>query len=106
MSAKKGVEALCKIMTKGCTNDYFAVRHAHNMLMDRPEQRKITFVLTDGYGNHVDTKTQVQVGNRMGITTIGIGIQQSVERIYDQAVRVDEISQLGRVSFNQIKLTF
>jgi hypothetical protein len=54
----------------------------------------------------VDTKKQVQVGNRMGITTIGIGIQQSVERIYDQAVRVDEISQLGKVSFNQIKLTF
>jgi cobalamin biosynthesis protein CobT len=97
---------LCKIRTRGSTNDYFAVRHAHNMLMDRPEQRKITFVLTDGYGNHVDTKTQVQVGNRMGITTIGIGIQQSVERIYDQAVRVDEISQLGKVSFNQIKLTF
>jgi Mg-chelatase subunit ChlD len=106
MSAKKGVEALCKIRTRGSTNDYFAVRHAHNMLMDRPERRKITFVLTDGYGNTADTKTQVQVGNRMGITTIGIGIQQSVERIYDQAVRVDEINQLGKVSFNQIKLTF
>ena len=104
MSHKRGVDALCRLTTRGSTNDYFAVRHAHNMLMNRPEQRKITFVLTDGFGKTSDTKTQVQVGNRMGITTIGIGIQHSVEGIYDQCVRVDEVSGLGRVSFNQIKL--
>lgn len=88
----------------GGTNDYFAVRYAHKLLLNRPEQRKIAMIITDGQGRPGYVKKQCADGARLGVTTIGIGIQTDVSSVYPNAVRVKVASDLGAVSFKQIKL--
>jgi cobalamin biosynthesis protein CobT len=88
----------------GNTNDYFAVRYAHKLLLNRPEQRKICFVITDGQGKPQMVREQCSVGERLGITTIGVGIELDVSGVYPQAVAVQDASDLAGVSFKQIKL--
>lgn len=99
--AKAKIEA---VTDGGGTNDYFAVRYAHKLLLGRPEARKIAFVITDGEGRPSYVKQQCLSGTQLGITTIGIGIQRSVSHIYPNAVNVQTASDLGTVSFKQIKL--
>jgi len=90
--------------TNGSTNDYFAIRYAHEQLLARPETRKVCFVLTDGQG-HVDmVKLQVSQGNRSGITTVGVGIGVNVAKVYDKHVNIMKIKELATASFKQIKL--
>ncbi len=100
----KAVAKINAIDNGGGTNDYFAVRYAHKLLMARPEQRKITFVITDGQGHPSWVRDQCQAGERLGITTIGVGIDQDVSRVYPQSVKVSNAKDLGVVSFKQIKL--
>lgn len=100
----KAVEKLTRVRSGASTNDYFAVRYAHEMLLNRAETRKILFVLTDGQGDEYTTKMQVETGKRLGITTIGIGIQLDVSGVYDQYVNVQNLTDLGNASFKQIKL--
>jgi Mg-chelatase subunit ChlD len=88
----------------GSTNDYNALRYAHQMLIQRPENRKIVFVITDGQGQPDAVRQQVTSGNALGITTIGVGIQTNVSSVYGQAVTVRNIADLGNASFKQIKL--
>lgn len=88
----------------GSTNDYFAVRYAHKMLLNRPEQRKLCFVITDGCGDFYHTHEQCNVGERLGITTIGVGIGLDVSKVYPQSVNIEDAKQLGTVSFKQIKV--
>ena len=104
MPAKKGIEALRHVADGGGTDDYFGVRYAHKLLLNRSEQRKICFVLTDGDGRTKLCREQVEVGERLGITTIGLGIQHNVGHVYPQHASVQDLSQLGSVSFKQIKL--
>ena len=104
MPVKKAIEALRFVGDGGGTDDYFAVRCAHKLLLGRPEQRKICFVLTDGDGRVNKCREQVQVGERLGITTIGIGIEHNVSHVYPQNASVRDLSELGSVSFKQIKL--
>jgi hypothetical protein len=103
-SVPKALERMTRMVDFGATNDYIAVRAAHGMLLNRPEQRKICFVITDGEGDRVSTKQQCEIGARLGITTIGIGIDLSVSDVYPQAITVSDMSELGTVSFNKIKL--
>jgi hypothetical protein len=88
----------------GSTNDYNALRYAHQMLLQRPENRKIVFVITDGQGEPYAVRQQVTSGNALGITTIGVGIRTNVSSVYGQAVKVNNIADLGNASFKQIKL--
>jgi Mg-chelatase subunit ChlD len=88
----------------GGTNDYFAIRYAHKTLLNRHERRKICFVITDGEGWVDFARNQVEVGNRLGITTVGVGIGVDVSDVYDQSVLVTNVKDLGNVSFKQIKL--
>jgi Mg-chelatase subunit ChlD len=104
MSPTKAISELCKLSDGGSTNDYFAIRYAHKLLLNRPEQRKITFVLTDGQGDVQRARKQVEIGERLGVTTIGIGIQENVSRVYPNNVRVMDLSTLGAVSFDKMKL--
>ena len=92
------------ICSGGDTNDYFAIRYAHEMLHKRPEQRKVVFAITDGVGQPQDTRAQVDAGSRLGISTVGIGIQHNVQRVYPNAVRVDTLADMATASFKQIKL--
>jgi Mg-chelatase subunit ChlD len=103
-STPKAIADLSRLSDLGSTNDYLAVRKAHTMLLNRPEQRKICFVITDGEGDKWSTKEQCEIGTRLGITTIGIGIDLDVKDVYPQSVTVRDIAQLGAVSFNKIKL--
>jgi uncharacterized protein YegL len=101
---RKAKSLLAKLVTCGNTNDYFAVRYAHQMLSMRPEQRKVCFVLSDGDGHVIRTKHQVKVGERMGITTIGVGIKHDVSNVYSKAIEVNKLEDLGTATFKQIKL--
>jgi hypothetical protein len=100
----KAQALLNRVNEGGGTNDYFAIRYAHKMLMGRPEERKLCFVITDGCGRVSAAREQVKVGERLGITTIGVGIGMDVSRVYPQCVNVNNIQELGAVSFKQIKL--
>jgi cobalamin biosynthesis protein CobT len=93
-----------KFKTNGSTNDYFAIRYAHEQLLARPESRRVTFVLTDGRGNVDAVKKQIESGNRMGITTVGVGIGIDVSFVYDRHVNIMQIRELATASFKQIKL--
>jgi predicted transcriptional regulator len=72
--------------------------------MKRHEERKVMFVITDGDGHKAAAKHQAQVGERLGITTIGVGIQYNVSDVYSNNVHVKTIADLGSASFKQIKL--
>lgn len=103
-NATKGINDLRRLQCVGSTNDYFAVRYAHKLLLTHPAQRKVCFVLTDGQGNIQGTRDQVRIGARLGVTTIGVGIGLDVSGVYDNNVLVNDLSQLGAVSFDKIKL--
>jgi Mg-chelatase subunit ChlD len=103
-SARLASTMLGTVKQGGGTSDYAALRYAHQMLAQRPERRKIAFVITDGYGNPAAVRQQVTSGNALGVTTIGIGIGTDVSSIYGQAVTVKDIADLGNASFKQIKL--
>jgi len=100
----KAIAKLGRLDAGGSTNDYFAVRYAHEMLLARTEERKIAFVITDGEGHAELTRAQVDTGTRLGITTIGLGIKHRVGHIYPQSVSVSVLSDLGNATFKQIKL--
>jgi cobalamin biosynthesis protein CobT len=80
------------------------VNFAHGLLHRRTEQRKVCFVLTDGEGSPKATHDQCLSGSRLGITTIGIGIQENVSHVYPNAVRVDKLEDMGTVAFTKLKL--
>jgi cobalamin biosynthesis protein CobT len=92
------------IKPRGDTNDYTALRYAHQLLAQRHERRKIVFVVTDGRGDPWAVRQQVDSGNAFGVTTIGIGIKTDVSDIYPNAVSVQDMDDLGNASFKQIKL--
>jgi hypothetical protein len=97
-------DALSRLRDGGSTNDFAAIRHSHDLLRGRPEQRKVCFVLTDGDGNVEEARRQAKGGEALGITTIGVGICHDVSHVYPIAVRVDDPADLARVALGQIKL--
>lgn len=103
-NATKSKARLNSLSNGGGTNDYFAVRYAHKLLLNRPEQRKICFVITDGVGKPSEVKRQCKSGEALGITTIGIGVELSVKGVYPQHVNVKDVNDLVTTSFKQIKL--
>ena len=100
----KSAPSLRSMEHGGGTNDYFAVRYAHKLLLSRSEERKICIVITDGQGDSRSVRKQVQIGDRLGITTIGIGIELDVSGVYKQAIKIKNANDLAVVSFKQIKL--
>lgn len=103
-NAVKSKVKIGRVKGGGGTNDYFAVRYAHKLLLNRPEQRKICFVITDGVGHPKRTYEQCLVGERLGITTIGVGIEMNVSKSYSQSINVKDVTDLATTSFKQIKL--
>jgi cobalamin biosynthesis protein CobT len=61
-------------------------------------------VVTDGKGNPVACKEQCRAAQALGITVIGIGIQEDVGDVYPNAVRINKVEDLGGVVFSQIKI--
>jgi hypothetical protein len=103
MPVKKALGEIKGVRCGGSTNDYFAVRYAHELLLARSEARKVCFVITDG-GGAAYTALQVQSGQRLGLTTVGVGIGVDISSTYPQSVCIDDVSKLGEVAFSQIKL--
>jgi len=101
---KRTLPLLQAIKNGGATNDFFALRYAHNMLLGRREERKICFVITDGDGNRNAVKQQADAGRNLGITTIGIGIFNNVTSTYGQGITINNVADLGTATFKQIKL--
>ena len=104
MNARKAITLLESIDGQGGSDDATALAHVHNMLYRRPEQRRLCFVLTDGQGNIQEAKAQVASAARLGVTTIGIGINADVSHVYPNNVQIDSLDDLGRVTFTKLKL--
>ena len=101
---RKASTLLGTLKPAGGTNDYTALRYAHQMLIKRQENRKLAFVITDGRGNEEGVRQQVASGNAFGVTTIGIGIKSDIADVYGNAVTISRAEDIGSVSFKQIKL--
>jgi len=104
MPVAKAMARIARVDDGGDTNDYPALRYAHELLHGRPESRKVVFVITDGEGDSESVKAQCLSGEALGMTTIGIGIGLDVSHAYPKAVRVSNAANLGSVAFKQIKL--
>ena len=101
---KQSLESLKNLSGGGGTDDCTAIRFAHNLLFSRPENRKVAFVLTDGVGQFHAVRDQVKTGERLGVTTIGIGICSDVSNLYTNSINIDRVEDLAKSTFNQIKL--
>jgi Mg-chelatase subunit ChlD len=102
--ALKTRATLERIRTGGSTNDYAAIRLAHQMLLRHHATRRVAFVLGDGVGDRANASRQVTQGENLGISTIGIGIGYDVRSVYGAgSVRVDRPADLGRVAFQKMK---
>jgi len=104
MNYRKAITLLESIDGMGGSDDATALAHVHNMLYRRPEQRRLCFVLTDGQGDIAQAKAQVASAARLGVTTIGIGINADVSHVYPNHVQIDSLDDLGRVTFTKLKL--
>ena len=104
MNYRKAVTMLEKIAGMGGSDDATALMHVHQMLYRRPEKRRICFVLTDGQGDIAQAKAQVASAARLGVTTIGIGINADVSHVYPNNVQIDSLDDLGQVTFTKLKL--
>ena len=104
MNYRKAITLLESIDGLGGSDDATALMHVHNMLYRRPEQRRLCFVLTDGQGDIQQAKLQVASAARLGVTTIGIGINADVSHVYPNNVQIDSLEDLGRITFTKLKL--
>ena len=101
---RKAFPLLERLKSGGGTNDASALSHVHSLLYERHEARKVAFVITDGEGDRSCTYEQAEIGARLGVTTIGVGIQHDVSMSYPTNVRVDSLADLGTVAFSKLKL--
>ena len=100
----KVAKALERVDDCGATNDAQAIRFCGNLLLQRSEERRILFVLTDGNGDHEMARANVDTLERLGVTVIGIGIGLNVSEVYPNNIQVNDASSLAAASFKQIKL--
>lgn len=104
MPWRKAAQTLQRIQMQGDTNDYVATRYATECLMRHPAERKVLMVLTDGVGNVESTRAQANAARELGITVIGIGIQQDASRTWgDDSPVIHRVADLGTVAFGRMK---
>ena len=93
-----------RLHSGGGTQDFTALQYAHGLLLNRQEERKVCFFLTDGIGNADACREQALSGENLGITTIGVGIRSDVTHIYNNAVTIEKLEDMGTVAFDKLKL--
>lgn len=88
------------------TDDWYALRLAHDLLLRCSEPRKVCFFISDGCGMVDEMRTQVKAGTNLGITTLGVGIQLEVSNIYGErnSILVRKPQDLGNAAFSRMKL--
>ena len=107
MTKAKAMPLLAGLKSGADNSDSQALRYAHTLLLNLPEQRKVTFILGDGGVDRGDEKRcmeQSNAGENLGITTIGIGIVGDLSRMYKNNIYIRDLSDLANASFKQIKL--
>jgi cobalamin biosynthesis protein CobT len=55
-------------------------------------------------GDVKSSRAQIENGEKIGITTIGIGIFDDVSAVYRKSVKIESLNDLASTSFKQIKL--
>ena len=93
-----------RLASGGGTQDFVALSYAHSLLLNRQEERKVCFLITDGIGKADACREQALSGERLGITTIGVGIRSDVTHIYNNAVTIEKLEDMGTVAFDKLKL--
>jgi cobalamin biosynthesis protein CobT len=92
-----------RLAIDGGTNDAFSIRWCHYQLLRHPAPRKVLIVLTDGVGDMREARAQIKAGTRLGIRTIGIGIQADVQQVYGQgSPNVMALPDLAKVAFRSV----
>jgi len=89
------------------TPDYSAIANAIDDLAQRPEHRRILFILTDANGYMRSHMQHLQtLADKVGVTIVAIGIKSpDVLDCFVDAVNVDKIEDLGATAFNQLLKT-
>lgn len=107
MTKTKAMPLLAGLISGADNSDSQALRYAHTLLLNRPEQRKVTFILGDGGVDRDEEKRcmeQCRAGENLGITTIGIGIVGDLSRMFKNNINIRHLNDLADASFKQIKL--
>jgi len=107
MTKTKAMPLLAGLKSGADNSDSQALRYAHTLLLNRPEQRKVTFILGDGGVDRDEEKRcmeQCRAGENLGITTIGIGIVGDLSRMFKNSIYINNLGDLADASFKQIKL--
>ena len=102
--AVKARAALERVECFDGTNDSFAVRYGHEVLLHRKEARRVLMVLTDAAGQQAEVIDQIKAGEALGISTVGVGIQANIDAVYRVGVNVWKLDDLGRAALGQLKL--
>ncbi len=113
LNTSKGAIARIDDAVGGNNTDYDFIQNELLGLSQRPESRKVLFVLSDGHpssysdastSEHVKhCKKAVEEGERKGIECVGIGIcDRAVEKIYGKSVVVNDVSELSSKVFNTL----
>lgn len=102
---------LAKVQAQANNRDGAALAYIYERLLQRPENRKLLLVITDGepaarnYSGHpaiIDSKVTVDEYNRKGIKTIALAIDgtiSNIKQIYgeDKLIVVDNLSDLPNI---------
>lgn len=92
------------IQPSGNTPTANALWSAVYRLVQRKEERKIVFVLTDGESNDADALRDVlQRCESSGIECVGIGIKTSAARDFPVNIRIDNVSDLNAALADLVK---
>ena len=101
----RAITSLNRLHESGKTNTVTAMRFSHELLAQRSEARKVLFVITDGRGDEVGGAHQIGIGERLGVTTIGLGIGVDISHTFgSNSVTVKKAMDIGNVAFKHIKL--
>lgn len=88
----------------GGTPDYTALANAIDELAQRPEHRRILFIITDADGYQQEHMQHLQrIADKVGVTIVAIGIQsRDVVNCFINSASVNSLSDLGATAFQQL----
>lgn len=98
------LQTMRRLGNEGHTNDYHALRTAHDALLQHPAQRRVVLAITDGQGNISQTSEQRQAGERLGIQHLCIGIQEDASPTWGAAsVMIRSPRDLATVALSRLR---
>ena len=101
---RQALPVLRSIYVEGDTNDWHALRMAHDALHQHHAERKVVLAITDGQGNMYRTAQQRQAGEALGIRHYGIGIGMDCSLTWGaRSVRIDAASDLAQAAFSRMR---